>query len=283
MKKLQTYKVFNESLRYKIKGKSDDVVLKEFDKLESMEQLEKSIKWNNLNLLKYSIKNNNYHHNTLSRYLSYAINFGDYDMVKYMIDRGVDVNYDGDEPLKWATEDGVYDVVKLLIDNGANIHVEDEKPLKTACKSGNYDLVKLFLEKGADPLIDIFEPLTIARENDHIEIQKLLIKYIDKKIHGKKVYESLKDKIKGKSDEEIIIDYLKNRGYDIDDRFSIAIMTSEFNSISKKLLKTIEVEDLEDTDTIFTKNIVGTIPELVHVFRSADLIHNIKNILISLI
>jgi ankyrin repeat protein len=273
------YKSTNESLKGKLKGKSEEDIMKNIHKLLPEQQLTMSIKYNNFNLVKHVLNKYDFHINILSGYLPYTANCGNYDIVKYFIDKGVDVNYDNGEALKWATEDGNFEISKLLIDNGADIHVEDEKSLKNACKSGNYDLVKLLLDQGADPSIDIFEPLSIARDMKNIEIQKLLIKYIDKKIHSKKVNESLRDKIKGKSGEEIAINYLKNKRYNIDDKFSLALTSSEFNRIDKKLLKNIEVEDLINAkDTRFSKNIIGTLLELINFFKLSSLINDPRNV-----
>lgn len=269
----------NESLKDKLKGKSDEEVFNEIKKLSPYDMMVKSVYYNYLDGVKLALKKgadiNIIRNNPLGQ-----ASFSDHiDIVKYLIKNGSNININNGYALYISSSNNYYNIVELLLKNGAHVNNKFYNPLMIASKNGNYEIVKLLLESGADPSVKIFEPLTLARENGHVEIQKLLIKYIDRKIHGKKINESLKDKIKGKSDEEIINDYLKNRGYDINDKFSIAIMTSEFNSIDKELLKTVEVEDLKNTkDTIYTKNILGTVPELVRVFKSAGIILNIKNV-----
>ena len=59
--------------------------------------------------------------------------------IKRLLKQGADVNAitRGDTPLLWAIAMGYYDIVKFLIDNGADVNAKDKTgwtPLHQACK-----------------------------------------------------------------------------------------------------------------------------------------------------
>uniref|UniRef100_A0AAZ1XEC4 Myotrophin n=1 Tax=Oreochromis aureus TaxID=47969 RepID=A0AAZ1XEC4_OREAU len=59
----------------------------------------------------------------------------------------------GRKPLHYAADFGQTDVVEFLISKGADINAPDKHgftPLMTACFEGHLSCVKLLLEKGAD-------------------------------------------------------------------------------------------------------------------------------------
>jgi hypothetical protein len=81
---------------------------------------------------------------------------GDKDMVKSLIDNGVDISADnsfGLTALYIATENGHKDVVQLLLENGADISAANYfglTALHIAVRRGHKDVVQLLLENGAD-------------------------------------------------------------------------------------------------------------------------------------
>ncbi|HNV70227.1 MAG TPA: ankyrin repeat domain-containing protein [Candidatus Ozemobacteraceae bacterium] len=78
------------------------------------------------------------------------------DIVKYLIDKGADVNFvanQGLTPIMNAVGHMPIDIVKLLLEKGAKIDVaNDDKmtPLHWAAYRGNSEAIALFLEKGAN-------------------------------------------------------------------------------------------------------------------------------------
>ncbi|HBL98179.1 TPA: hypothetical protein DDZ86_00880 [Candidatus Dependentiae bacterium] len=85
-----------------------------------------------------------------------ACEMGDYNLVKLLIERGVNVNiknFTGWTPLHVAAKKGCFGIVKLLLERGANVNIEsftNWTPLHVAAKNGCFDTVKLLLEKGAN-------------------------------------------------------------------------------------------------------------------------------------
>lgn len=97
---------------------------------------------------------------------SYLINAacyrGSLDMVRFLIDKGADINVvagDGGTPLFWAAGgDNSGELVQLLLDRGARIDVKNrvgttpyEKAVYRAISKGdNYEVLKIFLDHGID-------------------------------------------------------------------------------------------------------------------------------------
>ena len=88
--------------------------------------------------------------------LMIAVYKEDYDMVKYLLDKGANPNASNNEnktALMIANDDGNFDISKLLIEQGANINTQDEyglTALMNAAMIGDYEMVKFLLENGAN-------------------------------------------------------------------------------------------------------------------------------------
>jgi len=110
--------------------------------------------------------------------LHVLINTEYFDIMKYLIEHGVDLNCknkEGNTPLHIAAcpyprvED--LKTVKLLIENGADINAKNingETPLHNASLLDQFKIMKYLIEKGADvnaPDINGITPLQIAAEN----------------------------------------------------------------------------------------------------------------------
>ncbi|SIN82115.1 Ankyrin repeat-containing protein [Chryseobacterium scophthalmum] len=89
--------------------------------------------------------------------LNHAINRGRYEIVKYIVERGANVNdlYDKNySPLMSAVNGKNIEMVKLLLENGADVNLKDKygnDALWKAVFNYNFEIVKLLVEAGADP------------------------------------------------------------------------------------------------------------------------------------
>lgn len=87
--------------------------------------------------------------------LIYACSFGHENIVRFLIQKGVDVNLAelaGFTPLFWAAAKGHINIVRLLLDNGANANIigSSASPLMVASSRGYIHIVRLLIEYGAN-------------------------------------------------------------------------------------------------------------------------------------
>ncbi len=111
---------------------------------------------------------------------------GDFDSVKLLIDRGLDVNHttgDGVTALMYAASNGHSDIVELLVENGAEI---DAVPLNGitalagAVRNDHYEVALYLLQNGADAGIADdrgITPLMHASSYDLFEVTELLLMF----------------------------------------------------------------------------------------------------------
>lgn len=93
-------------------------------------------------------------------WLHVAASFGRLEIVQMLVERfRLDINLKGgaseSSPLDRACADGQYDVVKYLLDKGAEIDVSapERNPLFGAIMSGNVAIAKLLIDRGIDTSI----------------------------------------------------------------------------------------------------------------------------------
>jgi ankyrin repeat protein len=106
--------------------------------------------------------------------LTRAILFGRTDIVRYLIERGVDIHTENDYALRWAAKNGDLELVKFLMNFGANIHAENDFALLWAVENGHFDIVRYLVEHGADIYTYNKKALQIAKEFKHQEIYDYL-------------------------------------------------------------------------------------------------------------
>ena len=111
-----------------------------------------------------------------------AIQNNSYNVVKYLVEQGADVNdVDdcGNTPLHVAVDDNKFVWVKYLVEHGADINVMDESgytPLYSAINNDNFNMVKYLVDQGANINIKCDdEPLLIKSFNFQNRITLYLI------------------------------------------------------------------------------------------------------------
>ena len=113
-----------------------------------------------------------------------AVVDGKYDDVKYLVDKGADINVRGPggaTPLMVAVDGGDLDIVKLLVAGGADINATTLESGRTAlivaAEYGRKEIVEFLLHKGADinaRTTDGMTPMILSVIGDHLDTAKCL-------------------------------------------------------------------------------------------------------------
>lgn len=109
---------------------------------------------------------------SLSRALLEAAKDGSVDRVEILLDRGAEIDADGNKldceggtALMWAIRMGAMDVVTLLLDRGADIHAQNEGALRCAVEWTNFDAINRLIGRGA--LIERVDIKDLENTIDH--------------------------------------------------------------------------------------------------------------------
>jgi ankyrin repeat protein len=76
--------------------------------------------------------------------------------------------------LRRASADGNLEVVKYVIERGANVNVREGSPLRSAALAGHYEIVKYLVEKGSIISPKVYE---FSKKNGHCHIADYLDKH----------------------------------------------------------------------------------------------------------
>jgi ankyrin repeat protein len=76
-------------------------------------------------------------HNLLWNHTAEA---GYLDVVKYLVERGVDIHSGNEYALRWGSHNGHLSVVKYLVEQGANIHVKNDSALNWARNNSHIEV-----------------------------------------------------------------------------------------------------------------------------------------------
>ncbi|MCB9228317.1 MAG: ankyrin repeat domain-containing protein [Deltaproteobacteria bacterium] len=118
------------------------------------------------------------------RLLRLASQHGPIDAVKFLIERGADVNQPdsgGRTALLWAVNHNRADVIELLVENGADVNQADHMlntPLFRAVQNNRINLVEFLIANGADvnrTNRNGLSPLSFALQYNRINVLELLI------------------------------------------------------------------------------------------------------------
>ena len=107
-------------------------------------------------------------------FLKKAAKHGHLEIVKYLVEHGVDIHTQTDYALRFATEKGHLGIVKYLIENGADIHANNDFALRWAAFDGYLEIVKYLVEHGADIHAANDSALKGAAEYGHTEVVEYL-------------------------------------------------------------------------------------------------------------
>ena len=78
----------------------------------------------------------------LNEVLEIAAEKGNLEVVKFLVEEGVDVHTYDDCALCGAAEKGHLEVVKFLVAKGADVHARDNYALRWAADKGHLEIVK---------------------------------------------------------------------------------------------------------------------------------------------
>ena len=109
-------------------------------------------------------------------FLNACIN-NDIELVKKMIKQGVDIHAENDRAISRAACCLNFDIVKLLVENGVDPNTEDIEGsvLYWAAFSGDVNAVKFLVEHGADINIEYGMALYPATMYGHMDVIKYLL------------------------------------------------------------------------------------------------------------
>ncbi len=82
--------------------------------------------------------------------LGTVVEKGYLDAVKFVVDKGADVQAYNNYAICLAAQNGHLDMAKFLVDRGADVQADNNYAVLHASKHGHLDMVKFLIDKGAD-------------------------------------------------------------------------------------------------------------------------------------
>lgn len=150
--------------------------------------------------------------------LTWSAECGRLSVVKYLIEKGYDVNADDGFALIYSAQRGHLSVVKLLVENGADINAIGNHPFgwRVITRNlNNLNIVKYLIENGFRPNVNDNHLLKWSVENNHLELVESLAKlYLehDIVIPGSIITTEVNDVNK------LLINYVGSDKYDLFDK-----------------------------------------------------------------
>jgi len=203
---METESGVNESILDKLKGPTDEEILKNYSKLGLNILLQKSINNNfkigiinaierGVNLddwisdFRRMIRILDMDSETLFNFIkenvsdiknvfNFTVAMNYIPGITYALNNGADIHADDDSALMFAVESVNYDLTKFLLYKGANVHTNEDVCLRNAVSLNVYDITKLLLDNGADVFCMRNRPLNIAKDKG-VKMIKLIEDYMD--------------------------------------------------------------------------------------------------------
>ena len=141
---------------------------------DKKELLIESSKKGYLGLVKYSLEKGVNVNARNDFALRLASNNGHLEVVKFLVENGANVNAEDDYALRLASGNGHLEVVKFLVENGANIHARNDLALRWASRNGHLEVVKFLVENGANVHAQNDSALRLASKRGHLEVVNYL-------------------------------------------------------------------------------------------------------------
>ena len=119
---IKSFKLYKESLLNKLEGPSDQEVIDILKKkYEKNGMLYKSVQDQFLPGIKYALEVRHADINSIRGYsLLTSVKFGNFEIVKYLVEKGADVNIEDVKSLYFAHENKHQEIYDYLVMNGAN-------------------------------------------------------------------------------------------------------------------------------------------------------------------
>ena len=72
---------------------------------------------------------------------------GHLEVIKYLVEKGAEIH--GDEAIQWASTNGHFEIVKYFVERGSDFQAFDNEAIRVACIYKNFKIVKYLVEMGA--------------------------------------------------------------------------------------------------------------------------------------
>ncbi len=107
------------------------------------------------------------------------------DVVKFLLEKGADINANKNAAVRYASYFGRLETVRYLVEQGANIHTNDDEALIWASTNKHIEIIKYLLDQGADINVAMKSAIDKIRigYTDQNQVLQYLIEY--QKSHNK--------------------------------------------------------------------------------------------------
>jgi hypothetical protein len=195
----------NEGVRDKMTPKSEEEIINSLKGLDSYQRIYKAIQHGILSVVKETIeegidltKNVGGGTSAGQDFAYHAVEHGKKEVLEYLLNNGCDLGGMEDYQLGIAIDKGHYDVAKFLVDRGADINdKEGDSYLERAVEYDNLELVKLVINCGCEWFGNDWFNDILLNDETKTEIIKYMMENIsDVKEFVEKMYRDYQEGVK---------------------------------------------------------------------------------------